>query len=69
MNTLTTVLVTRMIIARALCEDWLRDVPRRGERGSASTDFALWAAGVVAIAAIVIIAITAFVQAQVAKLQ
>lgn len=69
MNTLTTALVTRILIARATADDWLTTPPRRGERGSASTDFALWAAAVVAIAAIVIFAITAFVQTQVAKLQ
>ena len=69
MNTLTTTLFTRLLIMRATVGDWLTDLPQRGERGSASTDFALWAAAVVAIAAIVIFAITAFVQTQVAKLQ
>lgn len=52
-----------------LIHAWLTDnVPVRDERGSVSTEQALWAGAVVILATLVIAAITSFVQSKLAIL-
>ena len=52
-----------------LIQAWLTDnVPVRDERGSVSTEQALWAGAVVILATLVIAAITSFVQSKLAIL-
>ena len=53
-----------------LIQAWLTDnVPVRDERGSVSTEQALWAGAVVILATLVIAAITSFVQSKLAILR
>ena len=67
MKTLTNTINTHLLVLRATLASWLPPA-QRDERGSASTDFALWAVAVVVLAGIVILAINAFVTGELAKL-
>ena len=62
-------MTTRLIATLVLLHTWLTDPTReRDERGSVSTEQALWAGAVVLLASIVIAALMAFVQGKLGAL-
>lgn len=59
---------TRLMATLVLLQTWLTHPTRRGERGSVSVEQAVITGAVVVIAAIVVAALTSFVQTQLAAL-
>jgi hypothetical protein len=69
MNRLSQALLAPMLRAHFGLQARLPRLVKRGERGSVTTEYVLWAVAVIAIVGIVVAAVKAYVESQAGKIK